>query len=334
MASDIDSFLGVEDYAATPQGDFTDAGATSYTYAMGLCENAGAAPPFTVFANRFCLRATNAFLARALDAEGAVLGYSFAKAIPLATDGGTTDVTLGPWMAPSTTTVVASNLPANANVSAQLSEIAESGGVANPTSTGVNDGGSSFLTAPGFADAIQAAVRVTPPAQPYATLTVAKRQAPGASVALDYATALPMLTGATTDASDPVRPSVTWTSAASLATTDGGAVLLGFSRPQSEVGYSWAFVLPPGTTTAKAPQMPAEAADWLPQAPNDAGSTFFSDPEILFVESDTIPSYATFRQAAGLLVPATTVNGNDRGSNITLLTNGNLRLTRFQTFPL
>jgi hypothetical protein len=312
------------------EGGVLDGGFT-YSGYVGTCAGSNQFP-FDIFVTFPCLRATNSLLVGGYDLNGGLVGYAFKRNAPtLATDGGTTPVTVGAWAAPGKTTVTVSNVPASGSGFANLWEITDgdsgvqnlTGGIANGTST-------PFQTAPGFADALQGGFRFQPRLAPGSELTVAARTAVAADVAVDFATALPSVTDTTLDATDPSRPSVTIKTTGSLATTDGGAYYVAYSPPGADFPDSWLFVVPPDTTTVKAPAMPASANPWLPK-PADAGGTF-ADPYIFFLETDALPGYTEFRQGAGTLVPYANRGGAE--SRIILPKNGSLRMSSFVRLPL
>lgn len=304
-------------------------GGAQYQGYVGNCAGFGPPLPLEIGMRYECVRASNSVLVGGYDLNGGFLGYSFKRALPaVATDGGTTPVTTGAWAAPGNTDVVVTNVNPNTGSGfAHLFEIADNNGYEN-VNGGTPDGSATpFRTATGFADALQGGFRFQPNASSGSTLTVSKRTAVASSVSLDFSTALPSITQANLDKSDVSRPSVTIMSSGSLGATDGGAYYLAYYPPGADFPDVWTFVTPPGTTTVKAPAMPAAAAPWLPKAGDGGvGASSFRDPYILFLETDTLPGYDEFRQGAGVLIP---YSGGGQESKIVLPKNGTLRMTSF-----
>ncbi len=212
-----------------------------------------------------------------------------------------------------------------------LHEIADGLATLNETGAGTRiDPTTTYLVAPGFADAYQAGTRMYPTNAAGATVTIAKRGAPAATNDLDFALAPPVIDGVTLDVTVITQPSATWTTqgGASLATMDGGGIILSW-YDQLENSGSWTFVVPPGAKTVKAPALPKSAAAWLPHGDNDAGEgTTFESPVVIFAESDIIPDYAAFRKGVGLVIPL--ANGYQSEERAILPANGTLKMTSFR----
>jgi hypothetical protein len=305
-------------------------GGNFYNGYVGACGGSGPPLPFQIYMTYPCVRPSNSVLVSGYDTNGGLLAYASKRAAPaIATDGGVTPVAVGAWTAPSTTNVIVSNVPPNGGSGfAHLYEIADDNGYDNQTA-GLPDGSATpFATATGFADALQGGIRFQPNLVSGSTLTVSKRTAVAPTLTVDFATALPSISDATLDTTDVSRPSVTIQATGSLTTTDGGVFFLAYYPPGADFPDTWVFVTPPGTTTVKAPSLPASAAPWLPKAPDGGqGGTSFREPYVFFLETDTLPSYNEFRQGAGLLVP---YGGAGTESKIILPKNGNLRITSFE----
>jgi hypothetical protein len=86
------------------------------------------------------------------------------------------------------------------------------------------------------------------------------------------------------------------TTRASLAATDAGVVTLLFDQVD-DAGVTepidWTFIVPPGTLTVTAPQLPASLSAFTPSA-----TSVLQAPRAVFVESDLIPGYDAVRAAA------------------------------------
>ncbi|MDF2691859.1 MAG: hypothetical protein K0S65_242 [Labilithrix sp.] len=268
-----------------------------------------------------CARSPSAVLATALTPNRQVLAHAFKKNNALVTDGGGVDVTTGAWKAPGNLTINISNIPDQTYAGAELLEIADGHGYRNNGDIGLENGTVSYITADGFADAVQANVSLSPPSLG-SKLVIAKRTAPAATIAIDAAQALPAITSSTLSGANSQRPVISWSPA--TAGTDGGLVRVRFLSAEDRFS-TWTFVVPPGATTVTAPALPAEAANFVPML-NDAGADeVFEEPEILFLEADVLPSYALFRSQQGALIdpytsfydlsfPAVPLNGTYRAA--------------------
>lgn len=333
---DGDNSIDFGSYDVTTQGNFSDGGAASMTASIGDCtRTVGGTSPITIFLNAACVRSKTAVLARAYgpgEGNGPLLALAFAKgqASP-ATDGGVASASVGPWLAPTTTKVTPKNFPVGSSVAVTLHEIADGLAFLNETGSGTRiDPTTTYLVAPGFADAYQAATRMYPANAAGAAVTIAKRGAPALTNDLDFALTPPVIDGATLDTTVITQPSVTWTTqgGASLGTTSGGAIILSW-YDQRETSGTWTFVVPPGAKTVKAPALPKSAESWLPHGENDAGGAVtFESPIVLFAESDLLPSYAAFRKGVGLVIPLTNTYAAEERA--ILPANGTLKMTSFR----
>lgn len=306
------------------------ANATEYDAISGPCQNTGTASPVRLFLYPDCVRTTNPILVRATGGAG-VVGFAFKKGnVAPPPDGGIGMVTVGAFANPVSATVDASNLPnEEGDVQVGLTEIAENVGFPLE-GTKFLDGPRSFTVPAGFADARQVLATFQSYLTPGAQLTIVKRDVPAQDSVIDLSQRLPKITAASVPPmGDPRRFEVKWTTEQSLAATDGGLVRVRYYTNQ-DANFSWSFVVPPGAATSgsvKAPQLPDEGASWGPPS-LDAGGTSFEEPEILFVDSSTVPSYAAFRKSA-----ATTFNGYEYGRrelNAILPANGTLRATSYE----
>jgi len=265
---------------------------TLYASGCGVGQVSGTGPHELPLSGR-CVRPSNSVLAQARASNGATVGYAYKKGNVPPPDGGASSLTTNAFRAADTTTVVTANAPDAGALEVRLLQISE--GAPFETSIGgdVQDGIATFKTASGFAEGLQASAAVT---NGGATLAVAKRQASPGTITLDVAQALPALATATVNVANPRRPVVSWTATAPLTGADGGLVRVVFAGPREQLSQ-WTFVVPPSgaTGTLTAPALPdALTNDWLPKA--DAGADDIgTTPEILFFESDLLPSYAALR---------------------------------------
>lgn len=308
------------------------ANAVNYTAMTGSCQSSGKDSPLSIFLAPSCMRASNPILVRAADGNGGNLGFASKKGTPSPVDGGALSVTTGAFAAADATTVDASNIPNEpGNVQVGVTDIAD--GVGFPAAEGFLyiDGPRSFkVPAAGFADARQTLATFTTQAQD-ARITMLQRAAPAPANVLDFAQALPRITAAdVTPGADPRRFEITWTAKSALSAADGGIVRVMFSPNDGrDASFQWSFVVPPGAATSgsvKAPAMPSDASGYIPATP-DAGGTFFMAPEVMFVDSSLVPSYAVFRRQAGTAFDA--YEYGPRELNAVLPSNGTFRATSF-----
>jgi hypothetical protein len=317
------------------QGTFADGGAVTMTASVGDCTGYSQTSPIQIFMGSSCTRSTAAVLARALgpgEGSNPLLAYAFAKGKPPApTDGGVGSIAVGPWISATTAKVTPKNVPVDGSASAVLYEIADGLGILNETgSVSRVDPATTYLVAPGFADAYQAGARMSSSSTQGATIAIARRGAPAATNDIDFTGAPPALDSATLDSTTVAQPSVAWTTVggASLAAMDGGAVVVSWFDTRENSG-TWTFVVPPGAKSVKAPAMPKAAEPWLPHGENDAGGAVsFQEPIVLFAEADILPGYADFRKGAGLVIPLTTPYEPD--ARAILPANGTLKVTSFR----
>lgn len=310
---------------------YVDGFARTWTAYSGPCSVSGSVAGAQALAlNTSCIGATpSAVLVRS--AGTAPQPYRFTKTGPTApTDGSTVAVTVPTAaLAPSTTALSVTSFEITGDIYANDASIA--GGLLfapEPPklldrSTVAGTTASTGLYYPtSFGEALQATVSFTPKGA-LGTQTLVKRHAPGAAVTFDQKQVLPAITGGSApDGTDPLRPVLAWTG--NTAATDGGVIVLGMvyrGAPTRAVG--WTFVVPPGTTTLKAPALPVDS-DFLP-----AGQPLFGGPSIQFFESDAFADAAAFRQEQGAffgpyrgLAVATPVLATDAQLRTTSLTVG------------
>ncbi|MBX3224924.1 MAG: hypothetical protein KF795_30690 [Labilithrix sp.] len=280
-------------FAVALPGAFSDAGASGYEIVAGECFTfTESSQTATLPLMPYCTRgAKSSVLVRAKSYEGELVGHSFSKGNNVPTNGATVAVATGVWRVPASVTLSVSNVPPDTEGNAELLEISDGHGYPSG-SVGLSQP-ATLQTATGFADALQATASISSGQQGWAKRVIAKRGAPAASITLDAALFLPPISGAEISANDAARPVVSWTST-STAAADGGLVRVRYYTAD-ETSSSWTFVVAPGSTSVKAPAMPAEAESFLPDPTNDSPSRF-SRPTVVFIEADTIPSYALFRR--------------------------------------
>ncbi len=266
-------------------------GALQYGVLVGGNECGGntTAPnePFVVGLVAPCLRARNAVLAFA-DNDGTV-GMASAKNIAKPAQGATVNVGPLVFAAPGTTTIKATNLPAPAlgDPYVELFAIANEAGFSLNYAGSLLEGGAAFATATGFAEAYEGRLGFQYFGETGAsTQNIIRREATTApataTLAFDFVNALPQLTSATITQTIVERPEIKIGSAASTATADLGVVTV---RWGTETGEGlWKFVVPPGTTTFKAPALPADAKASTPVA----GASW---EDATFIEGSAIPTY-------------------------------------------
>jgi len=139
-------------------------------------------------------------------------------------------------------------------------------------------------------DVVSATVNNSVSPQALAISVIAKR-INSTVLTADASTLLPQITGTLTDTSTTGRPRVTWSAAASLASTDGGYVRL-YWNGIGKILPRWTFVVPPGSSEVKAPELPKDLAANAPPV----GAVFYP-PQVVFVESDQIANYDALRAA-------------------------------------
>ena len=265
--------------------------------------------------------------------------FSFKQGNSPAASGTTTVTGLSAWAPGTNFTLSVTNAPsiALASTSAYLGAIANNqSATQSPFSSFSLDAGAgeaSFSVPTGYADAYQGEVQYTSYSGSYQQVhSFSKRIAGGAAVTsqtLDLAAGvLPTLLTLVASNGGGARPTLTWTASASLATTDSGVVTLPFLQP-IDAGYDnveWTFIVPPGTLTVTAPQLPAQLKAFEP-----SNTSILQSPSAAFFESDVIPGYDIVRQQAAasglakvpvgsfsnLVTPALPANGTLRITAIT-----------------
>lgn len=309
-------------YDVTLPGKFQDA--NRYKLLAGPCsgmtETQDAPESVQLFLRLKCQRPQVSILARAFDDVASQTAFAFKKGNAAVADGSTVPVTLSSWAAPGTTSVDAKNIPDDWVGYGSLLEIEGGLGfftdenilLANNQSVTV-DVANGFAEAHQFTGALMNDMRRT---------SITKRSSSTAtSTMLDFGSMLPEISEVEIDSADAVRPTASWTPANPLTGTDGGGVLLQWidNRPRD---FVWTFTVAPGAGSVKAPAMPTDAADWLP----DDGSEF-GEPEVFFLEADAFTGYAQFRSEAARIIPMADLYDLNRIDQIVLPQDGTLRAT-------
>lgn len=268
------------------------AGSTDYGLRVGHCStttNDFANPRvFEVWSD--CVGNQNAILvaARTDDVD---IGYGFVKNVAKPAVNGT--VAVGPItnvVATGLTTIDATNVPGDAESFGDLYAVANGLSFYAVSEGGaLGDGGLSFKTATGFADAYQSMIAVrTYLDEGSQTRYFVRREATTAPAsatlpAFDFATSLPSVTGTTLTTTVPARAEVALTSDKPLTGSDGAFAEL-YWYPGSEQGGRWTLMLPPTTTAFKLPALPADAASFVPTSAIEL-------TELTFVEATHLPGY-------------------------------------------
>jgi hypothetical protein len=250
------------------------------------------AMPISLFPN--CLQAKNAVLAAAR--KGQLIGFGFAKDVPMPAMGTNTGVGPLTFALPGSTTQTVSNFGvASAGPSTELYAIANGAGFKMDTFTGsaTDVAGAAYKTPVGFAEAYQQAVYFGSSSQAgFNNRGFLRREAPPANgklTTVDFATALPSITNAAATSTTPNRPDVAITSASPLTATDGGIVKLNWFPPGLDFEATWTFVVPSSMTTFKAPAVPSDASVFVPPANATVGN-------VIFVEATQLPGYAELKK--------------------------------------
>lgn len=274
------------------------------------------AGPFSITLYSECARAQNAVLATA-SSSGFVQGFAFLKNVAKPAMNATANVALPAFVAAGKTSLTVANFPANAYGQGSLYGLAN--GAAYPfeyQSGYLDEGGTIEVSTPtGFSEAYQARVSARSNGiGPLKTRSFVRREpttAPAtATLAFDFATALPGITNVNITDATPARPDVTLTSDAALTTADGAVAVLRWFIEAADTDGQWTFVVPPSTTTFKAPALPADAAAFAPTAGVEVDSlTFFEATQLPgYKELKTLPvapSFGVSLRDEALLLPAT-----------------------------
>lgn len=329
VAADVDAYgdgpsrsLRIETLPANPPGGVQ-------TYArLGPCFGSlNTTPASLSFAAR-CAQRSASFpvLVDRRDGNGLTTGWTAAKNVSFVADGGETPVSFPAWTTGyvAQTVTVKNAADAGGNLYVAYGEIAN--GVVVPDSSYVgptgNERSATFRGHAGFGEALQAEAY----AYDYSVTgggmgligTAVRAAAPttDGGVDLEWGNRLPTVTGAGVDAGVSARPSVTWTTAGSLASADGTYVVLSWSEPRDagQALGTWTVIAPPTATSVQVPAIPAG----FKGAPSTVPS-YANPPRILTVEASFVPGYAQLRAAGAALTPSTEVLQGGGSANVPAL---------------
>lgn len=222
--------------------------------------------------------------------------FSFKKDITPAASGTTNVTGMSSWAVGTAYTLNVTNAPDLTNVQATLGLIANNQSFATSPESNLTlvagAGTADFVVASGYADAYQADIQFVNYVPGFQQVrSFSKRFAAGAvTQTLDMtAGVLPDLLTATADTTAPARPVLAWTAGAALSGADSGVVTASFTQPLAGSGseeIAWTFIVPPGTLTVTAPELPASLAAFAPSA-----ASTMHEPSVAFFESDLVPGY-------------------------------------------
>jgi hypothetical protein len=313
--TDVTAFVQTQGQAIVTAVPATPpAGTTTYLAQVGSCSADFAAPPGTVSlyagTNSSCVsRGKFPLLVTAQNANADPIGFAFQNGNTFVSDGGTSIALAGAWTAPGSMTIGVTNAPGNyATSDVELDEIANGIEIAS-TSNLSADGGvgsTTVVSHPGYADFVESKLGVSGSGQAFQQVAT-RTAAPGAtgSVSFDLAMVLPTIQSASIATTDPTRPTISWTTSASTASTAGTLFVFSWAGNGGLSG-GWTMVVPPGTTSVQAPALPSDAGTWVPPAHPD-----FTGPAMWIVSGDALPTYAAARaslQATFALSPTSFSN--------------------------
>jgi hypothetical protein len=314
VLSVVDS-QGVSIYAAI--NDVTNAasaptGAASYAVSAGGCStgNFTAVPlgvPALLYLYPGCYGATEIPLfLTAYDSNDNPLAYAWQTDTFAGLDAGMLGLTAGGTWSTTTTmqAVTATNVPTDAfGGQVIFSELASGvalsqyGDLPEATDGGVSI--SPFVVHTGYPSAIQTELDVSTDSFQGSLILAKRESAPTAdgATAVDLSQLLPEFTGAGVDTTNPVQPTVTWTSTAAFTAAAGVIAQTAWST-QIDGGYSdgtWTIIAPSTATSAPTPALPSSVAAYAPTA----SSTFNSGVSVVIIGGTAVPSYAVLRSLQG-----------------------------------
>ncbi len=309
----------------TIPGQFTGAGGPTFNYyaQVGDCEyySTIANEPIRVFVEPYCYTGAGAVLVAGSNTNDIIVAHAVKKPVALATDGGVTEITTDTWMVP-TTDVTVSLTNSSAPGRAFFHQIANETAFGQRADVPGDPKEVTFKAAGSFADAYNAAVVFESGAS---ARSVGKRVAPASTIAIDGAQIPPALTGGTVSAIGS-RPKLEWTG--NMGAMKGGLVRATWFDRSTEGTTAWSVIVPANNAAAgsvTAPALPASLEGTLPLA-DGGGSTWDTDAEVVFVDSDLVPDYAAWRRMQATLVPPTRVGFAER---IVLPQNGSFRVSHW-----
>ena len=278
-----------------------------------------------IYNDTTCARPTNSVLVTAFKNNDGTPTYyrSFKKANPTPPEGNA-NITSGPWAVAAPVSLNLQNFPDDVGRDLDVLEISDNHGFRAEYWEG-HETPNTFVTAPGFADALQGAAYTYNLDAMNRQRVIARRAAPAtATLSLDYDQLLPEITDASIDTTNPVRPVLSWEG--TTTETDGGLVRVWFSNETFFSNY-WSVIVRPGSSTVTIPALPAEASEFMPYEESTFGS-----PAVIFVESDQLPGYKELRTQQGLIFGA--VEENAFGFRLPALpANGLYRATTWAELP-
>jgi hypothetical protein len=285
-----------------------------------------------------CVGPTGQFsvLAVALGEGGAPLGFAYTKGAQVSADGGAPTVALpSPWATVfGQESVTLTNVPDSLQTYLNLSEF--SSGAPNTTydfDFSTVDGGTSasFGTHPGYSDFVQAEVELQSNTETIGTIRAIATRAdaptaaqPTGGIAIDVSGVLPVISDASVDASNVLRPTVTVTPAAPLAGAAGTFVSASWqdTGDGGALGGTWTLVVPASVTTVQFPALPAGT----PLAPT-ASASWDTTPSVAAIGGGALVSYDALRSTAATI--ASSLNANATPLVPGLPANGTMNVTLY-----
>jgi hypothetical protein len=305
-----------EEAPPTDAGDFlatypgVAATATSYEVSLG-CTTVGGGTPVPVGGDitSDCLGSDNNIdaFAAAYDADGDLVGYDHLKDVAVVA-GGTTNLVFDAWQtAGSPFTLTFTNTPAGVpgagmETSWLVDGVAFSGlgGGGGPPTAGTMTVQSAY-PAGNFVEQMRYTVFYQMGAAAtdgFGVIAAGQPDAPATATHDLGALSLPGISAAAASATDG-RVALAFTPASSLASADGGLVLLSWADvTPGTVTDQWFVLVPPDLpATWELPEMPEDVAGFIPAA----GATF-ETPTVIFAEADYIDGYDDWRGGAGFFL--------------------------------
>lgn len=271
-----------------------------------------------------CARPTNSVLAysRSNGENGDVHNFSFKKGNTVPATGEAA-VATGAWAVGTQVSIGIDNIPEDPtyDIDVDFLQVSENFGFrANQLES---ETPFTFITATGFADGHQGTGYFRSYEDYGKRRTLSKRVAPGTAIALDTAQLLPEVGNADIDASTLARPVLSWEGDTSA--TDGGIVRMRY-RNETAFNY-WTVIVRPGATSVTMPVLPDDATAFLP---DDAGA--LDTPDVIFFESDLLPTYKEFRNQQGAIVGLFEEDLDSNYQVPALPSNGSLRATSWRYY--
>jgi hypothetical protein len=289
-------------YAVTLPGSMP--GATFYNGYSGECSGStNKAESFSIGLVPDCVRAgdSNGVLVIAYGDLWKPIGYAYAKDLTAPVDT-KMEVPASAFKALESLDVVIANAPQNTAGDAEVFEVSKGVQVMRGYSP-VKGEKATFAVAGSFADSFQVHATASGDDLTNGWFTVSKRVASTTTeTSVDFANALPRISETKKDETDATRPVLSWTSAGSLAATDGGHISLRWYDADDKP-RGWTLLVAPGASSVKIPALPVTAATFVP------GVGVTSTAHVLFVESDAFADHDAFRRTGGRVMPLGTAYG-------------------------